>query len=81
METGKGSQDAVFDYQDIRDDRVYTYFDIKQGESKTFQVILNASYLGKFYLPMITVEAMYDASISARRPGKWIQVVKPGAGG
>ena len=81
METGKDSQDAVFDYQDIRDDRVYTYFDIKQGESKTFRVILNSSYLGKFYLPMITVEAMYDASISARRPGKWIQVVKPGAGG
>jgi uncharacterized protein YfaS (alpha-2-macroglobulin family) len=81
MEPGKGSKNAVFDYQDIRDDRIYTYFDIKQGESKTFQVILNASYLGKFYLPMIMVEAMYDASINAREPGKWIRVVKPGAGG
>jgi uncharacterized protein YfaS (alpha-2-macroglobulin family) len=67
-------------YQDIRDDRVYTYFDLRQGESKTFRTLLNASYLGKFYLPMVSVEAMYDAAINARVPGQWVQVVSPGAG-
>ncbi|GAK56086.1 alpha-2-macroglobulin domain protein [Candidatus Vecturithrix granuli] len=69
---------AEYNYQDIRDDRVYTYFDLKQGESKTFTVKLNASYLGEFYLPMITVEAMYDAIINARVPGRWILVLQPG---
>jgi uncharacterized protein YfaS (alpha-2-macroglobulin family) len=69
-----------FEYQDIRDDRVYTYFDLGQGKSKTYRLLLNASYLGKFYLPMIGVETMYDATINARVPGKWIMVVPPGAG-
>ena len=64
-------------YQDIRDDRVYTYFNIDDYSSKTFIVILNASYTGKFYLPSVTCEAMYDNTISARKPGKWIEVVKP----
>ena len=36
------------DYQDYRDDRVYTYFDIKSGASKTFTFLINASYAGEF---------------------------------
>ena len=68
-------------YQDYRDDRVYTFFDLKINESKTFHILLNASYLGKYYLPTITAEAMYDASINARQPGKWVEVVEAGQGG
>ncbi|MCP4351879.1 MAG: hypothetical protein GY795_40975 [Desulfobacterales bacterium] len=71
-------KDSGFDYQDIRDDRVYTYFDIDRGEKKTFRVMLNASYTGKFYLPMVMAEAMYDATINARVPGQWITVNQPG---
>ena len=71
---------SSYNYQDIRDDRVYTYFDIEQGETKTFNVLLNASYLGRFYLPMVNVEAMYDATINARMTGRWIKVVSPGGG-
>jgi uncharacterized protein YfaS (alpha-2-macroglobulin family) len=78
MDPETGSKNSDFEYQDIRDDRVYTYFDIKQGEAKTFRVLLNSSYLGKFYLPMITVETMYDALINARVRGRWITVIKPG---
>lgn len=65
-------------YQDIRDDRVYTYFGIASGKTKTFRVKLNAAYLGRYYLPTISTEAMYDNTINARKPGKWIEVVKPG---
>lgn len=61
-------------YQDIRDDRVNTFFDLKVKETKTFRVYLNSSYLGDFYLPAVYSEAMYDASISARAAGKWIKV-------
>jgi uncharacterized protein YfaS (alpha-2-macroglobulin family) len=71
-------QDSGFEYQDIRDDRVYTYFDIRQGESKVFHLLLNASYLGKYYLPFISAEAMYDATITALVPGRRITVRNPG---
>ena len=69
---------SSFEYRDIRDDRVYTYFDLNPGETKTFQIMVNASYAGKFYLPMVSVEAMYDATINAREAGKWIEVSTPG---
>lgn len=65
-------------YQDIRDDRVYSYFDISAGASKTFKVMLNASYAGKFYLPGISCEAMYDHGILAHLSGQWVEIVKSG---
>jgi uncharacterized protein YfaS (alpha-2-macroglobulin family) len=62
------------DYQDIRDDRVYTYF--RLTGSRTFTVLLTASYAGKFYLPGVSCSAMYDNSISSKQTGKFIEVVK-----
>lgn len=74
------------DYQDIRDDRVLTYFDLSrytsysnQGKSKkTFRVLLNAAYLGKYYLPAVSAESMYNNEISAQSAGKWVEVIRPG---
>ena len=63
-------------YQDIRDDRVYTYYDLNSNESKTFIIQLNATYLGRFYLPTLYSEAMYVNTINARIPGRWVEVVK-----
>lgn len=63
-----------FDYRDIRDDRVYTYFDLRPNERKTFKVALNATYSGRYYLPGVNVEAMYDNTINARQAGKWVEV-------
>jgi alpha-2-macroglobulin len=68
---------SVPDYQDFRDDRVLTYFNLPAGQSKTFVTILNASYLGNFYLPGVYCEAMYDNSINAIEEGKWIEVIHP----
>jgi uncharacterized protein YfaS (alpha-2-macroglobulin family) len=65
-------------YQDIRDDRVLTYFDLERGKTKTFRILLNASYLGKYYLPTVYCQAMYDNDINARKAGKWVKVVEPG---
>jgi len=62
------------EYQDIRDDRVYSYFSLEKGESKTFVVMLNASYQGEFFLPAVYCEAMYDSGIHATRAGKWVRV-------
>lgn len=57
---------AAYTYQDIRDDRVLTYFDLSRGQSKTFSVRLQANYAGSFVLPAIQCEAMYDSGAQAR---------------
>jgi alpha-2-macroglobulin len=75
----QGSNDyAAPEYEDIRDDRVYSYFDLKAKQSKTFRYKLNAAYLGRFYLPAVQVEAMYDHEVRASVKGKWVTVIKPG---
>ncbi|MCU4176811.1 alpha-2-macroglobulin family protein [Carboxylicivirga sp. N1Y90] len=79
MEDIKGAHEINQpDYRDYRDDRVYSYFDLRKGQSQKFVVILNASYNGKYYLPAVSCEAMYDNSVSARQPGYWVEVVKAG---
>ncbi len=62
-------------YQDIRDDRVYTYFNIGSNQTYTYYIQLNASYLGRFFLPGTYCEAMYDNSITAGVNGKWVEVI------
>ncbi|MEI9917859.1 MAG: hypothetical protein WDO14_03540 [Bacteroidota bacterium] len=63
-------------YQDIRDDRVYTYFDLKPNQRQTFRVLLTATYGGTYYLPGVVCEAMYDKSIFARTKGKEVEVAR-----
>lgn len=67
-------------YTDIKDDRVNFYFDLsRKGTSrstKNFQVLLNASYLGTYYLPGVQSEAMYDNDFLVRGKGQWIKVIK-----
>src|SRR5690606_30783732 len=67
---------GAFSYQDIRDDRVYTYFDLAPHEEKTFRVSLTASYSGAYYLPGVVCEAMYDPAVFARTRGENVSVVK-----
>ncbi len=62
-------------YQDIRDDRVYTYFDLGKAKTKTFRVMLNASYAGTYWMPQVKCEAMYDETIHARKGGGFVKVV------
>jgi alpha-2-macroglobulin len=71
------TKNAQYNYQDIRDDRVYTYFNLSANQRKTFKVLLTATYSGTYYLPAISCEAMYDKSIYARKKGYTIEVIKP----
>lgn len=73
---------ASFDYQDIRDDRVMTYFGLKRGESRTFRHYANKTYEGEFFLPAVSVEAMYDPTVMAVIPGRPLPrpAVSPNAG-
>ncbi|MFC4817498.1 alpha-2-macroglobulin family protein [Flavobacterium sp. GCM10023249] len=64
------------DFIDIRDDRANYYFGLKSRETRVFKMLINASYLGKYYLPGVQCEAMYDNSFIARSKGQWIEIVK-----
>ncbi len=73
------------EYQDVRDDRVYTYFDLpyqydyknKRALETTsiYRIQLNAAYAGRYYLPAVSCEAMYDSRILASTPGQWVEVM------
>ncbi len=63
------------DYQDYRDDRVYTHFDLPPGTSRTFVIMLHAAFPGRFYMAGPVCEAMYDNSVYASIPGRWIEVL------
>ncbi len=73
-ESGVRSSPAT--YQDVRDDRVLTHFNIRQNESLTYRVLLNASYIGRYFLPAISAEAMYDNRIQALTSGQWVEVIE-----
>ncbi len=76
MTDGEGAfKSSGSTYQDVRDDRVYTYFNIGKGETLTYYVHLNASYPGRYFLASVDCRAMYDNSISAATNGKWIEVI------
>ncbi len=62
------------EYKDIRDDRVHYYFDLQPKKSISLKTVINASYLGDYYLPGSQAEAMYDGDYVVRSQGKWITV-------
>jgi uncharacterized protein YfaS (alpha-2-macroglobulin family) len=74
FEAGLQMKEATYDYRDFRDDRVYTYFTLRPGETKRFFIILTASYRGSYSMPAVVCEALYDGSVSARRPGFPVEV-------
>ena len=69
--------ESLFEYRDIRDDRVMTYFSLYRSGTVKYTVLLNAAYVGRFYLPGPLCEAMYNPDVYARRSGQWIEVLKP----
>ncbi len=66
IQPDQAESSTTFTYQDIRDDRVLTYFDLRRGQAKMFTVRLQATYAGSFVLPAVVCEAMYDAGAQAR---------------
>ncbi|MEL6134962.1 MAG: hypothetical protein AAFR59_16505, partial [Bacteroidota bacterium] len=78
---GDANKGSAFDYQDIRDDRVYTFFKLGRNQSVTYYVMLNAAYQGRYWHPAVTSEAMYDNTINARVGGDYVTITAPGEGG
>ncbi len=74
--TATNDNTTYLDYQDIRDDRVLSYFSMYgyNKQSVTLTVDLTASYPGKWYLPPTTIEAMYNDAVKASNQGRWVEV-------
>ena len=73
MDGGESESNGV--YQDIRDDRVNSFFDLAPNETRIVKVQINASYLGKFYVPSVYSHAMYKKTIFGLEKGFWTEVV------
>ncbi len=74
LDEAAADTDGGYNYRDIRDDRVLTYFNLGTGQSKSFRVRLQAAYRGKFYLPAVSCQAMYAPGEEARNSGTWVTV-------
>lgn len=74
FEAGSNMANSSYLNQDIRDDRVMTFFNLSNGYSTTVKVRLQAAYIGKFYLPAVHCEAMYEPETQARTKGMWVEV-------
>ncbi|WP_020395892.1 alpha-2-macroglobulin family protein [Thiolinea disciformis] len=72
----KPAQKAGLSYQDVRDDRVLSYFDLKKDATQSVTIKVNAAFLGEFYFPAISAEAMYEPSKRARSMGMPLSIVK-----
>lgn len=61
-------------YQDFRDDRIYSYLYQGRNSSSYLKTRVTAAYKGRFYLPSVVCEAMYDNTVGASVPGGWVTV-------
>lgn len=61
-------------HTDVRDDRIYYYFNLDKKSSKTFIVKMNATFAGRYTMPAVRCEAMYDGSVYYVVPAKTITV-------
>jgi alpha-2-macroglobulin len=74
FEAETGIKEGRYDYRDIRDDRVITYFPLGPGDVKEFVLILTAAYRGEFFQPSVYCEAMYSSDYYSRYPGTSVKV-------
>ncbi|MDZ7764177.1 MAG: alpha-2-macroglobulin family protein [Melioribacteraceae bacterium] len=61
-------------YSDIRDDRIILFTDLQRNKSNEFYYLLRVVNKGKFVLPAIGAEAMYDKEYRSYNGGKEIIV-------
>ncbi len=70
------SKNNDYDYQDIKDAFIYTYFSLGAGKSKTFKFQGTLTYGGEYYIPAVYAQAMYDDDIVAKQKGEKISAYK-----
>ncbi|MBK7096441.1 MAG: hypothetical protein IPH57_15820 [Saprospiraceae bacterium] len=71
--SGAENKNTDINYQDIRDDRVYSFFNL-YGSGTRIEIPLIATYPGYYYLPVQFSESMYDNTIFCRQKAGWVEV-------
>jgi len=74
LATATNESTNMYEYKDIRDDKVMYYFGLAPRQTKTFKIPVNATFAGKFYHPAVFCESMYNNDINAQLKGQWIEV-------
>lgn len=75
-ETEQEGNEDNFDYQDFRDDRVYTFFSLSAGARQTYYFRAKAAFGGDYFRPAVSVEHMYKASFHARTAAQRVKVAE-----
>jgi uncharacterized protein YfaS (alpha-2-macroglobulin family) len=70
-----GDKSVTPDYMDIRDDRLSIYLNLRKGRTVQFYYLLRAVTAGRFVLPPVSAEAMYDPFQSSVANSGQIRVV------
>ncbi|MCK5725241.1 MAG: hypothetical protein KAH22_00295 [Thiotrichaceae bacterium] len=66
----------ALDHQNVRDDRIHSYFALNRETPIKLSFIVNAAYAGKAYLPAVQVQSMYQPEKKARIKGQWVHVAR-----
>ncbi len=61
-------------YMDIRDDRLILFTNLQRGTTQTFYYMLRVVNKGKFVLPVISAEAMYDPEFNSANGKQTIRI-------
>ena len=67
------------EYQDRRDDRVISYFNLAAHARVGIEVRAHAAFPGRYLMPAQRVEALYDSDVQAVVPGDWVRVLSSGS--
>lgn len=67
-------EDDDLTHSDVRDDRIYYYFNLGKKGSKSFTIKMNATFEGRYTMPAVRCEAMYDGSVYYVVPAKTFTV-------
>ena len=68
-EGDRPAAEPLYDYRDIKDTFINTYFSLKAFENKVFIFHATVAYNGNYYIPAIRAEAMYNSDYQAVLPG------------
>ena len=64
------------EFTDFRDDRMSIFLGLRAGEVRVFEIGLKATYAGKYFMPGIQAEDMYQTTIRTAKAGGYVVVTK-----
>lgn len=62
------------EYMDVRDDRVILFTNVQAKETKTYYYLIRVVNMGKFMLPAITAESMYEPEVRSTNGARTVIV-------